>query len=177
MEKTCVLGGGCFWCLEAIFQNLKGVHKIAPGYAGGKAETATYQQVKSGSTEHAEVIQITYDEKIISLEKLLDIFLQIHDPTTLNRQGNDIGKQYRSVFFYQNEDELKVFQNVKKEVERAKVWTEEILTERTFLEKFYSAEEEHFNYFQDNQNSPYCSFVIAPKVQKVLKKYPQLCKN
>jgi peptide-methionine (S)-S-oxide reductase len=162
-----VLGGGCFWCLDAVFREVKGVKSIVVGYSGGKRPNPTYEQVCTGVSGHAEVVEIEFDENIISYEELLDIFFLIHDPTQLNRQGNDIGPQYRSVVFYvddyQKEIAQKKIDKLKKEMN--------IVTELAPLDKFYPAEDYHQNYFNNNPQNPYCSYVIAPKLEKFKAKY------
>jgi len=161
---TYVLAGGCFWCLDAVFRKLKGVESSLSGYAGGSAATAEYHAVASGQTEHAESVSITFDEFVIPAQTILDIFFLIHDPTTLNRQGNDVGPQYRSAMFYADTRQSEVF---KAAVERAQThWDDPIITELTKLEAFYEAEEEHQDYFNRAPNNPYCSIVINPKVFK-----------
>jgi len=164
MNKA-VLGGGCFWCLEAIFQKVDGVKKVISGYSGGKRKNPTYEQVCSGATGHAEVVEIEFDENIISYDEILDIFFEIHDPTQLNRQGNDIGTQYRSVIFYLDEKQKEV--SLKK-IEELKKRGINVVTEVTRLEKFYKAEDYHQNYYNLNPNNPYCHYVITPKIEKWL---------
>lgn len=177
-QKTIVLGGGCFWCVEAVFQNFNGVLKSESGYAGGKTENPTYEDVSHGNTGHAEVIRLTYDPAIISLEKIFTIFFHAHDPTTKDRQGNDVGTQYRSVIFYNDDDEKALAMKVKAEIEQAKVWADmPIVTEIEPLQKFYMGEGYHQNYFKNNGSQPYCSFVIAPKVKKIRKEFSELLKE
>ena len=162
-------GGGCFWCIEATFEGLEGVSSVISGYAGGNKETANYQSVSSGMTQHAEICKIQYDPKIISYETLLKVFFLAHDPTTLNRQGNDIGLQYRSVIFFKKKIEQQiVYQYIKKLYEDS-IYTN-IQTEITHLNEFYPAETYHQNYFQSNKKQPYCTLVIEPKIQKLRKK-------
>jgi peptide-methionine (S)-S-oxide reductase len=162
-----VLGGGCFWCLEAIFQRVKGVKKVVSGYSGGKRENPNYEQVCTGVSGHAEVVEIEFDENVISYENLLDIFFEIHDPTQLNRQGNDVGSQYRSVIFYLDENQKNT---ALKKIEELKKKGINVVTEVSPLTKFYKAEEYHQNYFNQNPQNPYCGYVIAPKVEKWLSK-------
>jgi peptide-methionine (S)-S-oxide reductase len=162
-------GLGCFWCAEAIFEGLRGVQSAIPGYSGGSAPNPTYQAVCSGKTGHAEVCQITFDPNIISYDKLLEIFWKTHDPTTLNRQGNDIGTQYRSVVFYHNEEQKIKAEHYKEELNNSGSWDNPVVTEITAFNKFYEAEEYHRHYFERNPNQGYCSFVIAPKVEKFRK--------
>jgi len=161
-------GGGCFWCVEAIFQRLDGVKSVASGYAGGKNENPTYEEVCSGHSGHAEVIQIEYDPKKISYQDLLDVFWQAHDPTTLNRQGADRGTQYRSIILYHDERQKQLAEAAKKAA--APQFRDPIVTEIVPLAKFYKAEKYHQNYFNNNPNAPYCQFVIRPKLDKLLKK-------
>lgn len=163
-RSSAIFGGGCFWCLEAIFSDLKGVLKITPGYSGGDVPNPTYQQVCNTETGHAEVVQIDYDSKAITYKELLEIFFSTHDPTTLNRQGADEGTQYRSVIFYQSQEEKEVAEEVKKSM--AKLWEDPIVTEITALDIFYPAEQYHKNYFRLNPQQGYCQMVIAPKVAK-----------
>ena len=172
-EKA-TFGGGCFWCLEAVFEETRGVVDVISGYAGGQTPSPTYEQVCSGNTGHAEVVQITFDPKLISYEALLKIFWLIHDPTTLNRQGNDVGTQYRSVIFYHNETQkaqseasMKMF---------ASKFTKPIVTEIKPLEVFYKAEAYHQNYFKNNPNQGYCMFVVSPKVEHFKHEYKDLVK-
>jgi peptide-methionine (S)-S-oxide reductase len=170
LEVT-TLAGGCFWCLEAVYLELKGVEKVVSGYANGHVRNPSYQQVCSGKTGHAEVVQITYDPALISFRDLLDIFFTIHDPTTLNRQGADVGTQYRSAIFYHNEDQRRIAEETIRELEAAGLWEDPIVTEVTALENYYPAEEYHHNYFVRNPHQPYCQFVVAPKVAKARKHF------
>lgn len=168
---TYILAGGCFWCLDAVFRRLKGVEISTCGYAGGTAKDADYYRVASGKTNHAESVQITFDKAIIPQEAVLDIFFLIHDPTTKNRQGNDVGPQYRSAMFYENDKQKAEF---KAAIERAqKHWDQPIVTEITSLEQFYEAEPEHQDYFTNNPANPYCSVVISPKIIKARITYTQ----
>lgn len=159
-------GSGCFWCSEAIFERVKGVTSVTSGYTGGSIPNPTYEAVCSGKTGHAEVIQITYDPKIISFDELLEIFWKTHDPTTLNRQGADVGTQYRSVIFYNDDDQKKKAENYKLELNKAGIWRDPIVTEISPLKKFYPAEKYHQDYYEQNPNQGYCSFVITPKIEK-----------
>jgi peptide-methionine (S)-S-oxide reductase len=172
-----ILGGGCFWCLEAAFQLLKGVESVQSGYAGGTKETATYKEVCSGQTNHAEVVKIIYNPEIISLVDLLMVFWQIHNPTTLNKQGNDVGPQYRSIIFYADDNEKEIIE-LSIEKEAKPLWGSNIVT---FIEKsqeFYQAEGEHNNYFQKvGDRNPYCTYVVKPKVTKVIEKFSDKLKN
>ncbi|SIR24610.1 peptide-methionine (S)-S-oxide reductase MsrA [Pontibacter lucknowensis] len=168
MEKA-TFGGGCFWCTEAVFQDLAGVQKVESGYAGGHMENPTYKQVTSGTTGHAEVLQITYDPAIISYDELLEVFWKTHDPTTLNRQGNDIGTQYRSIVLYHNDEQREKAERYKQELDAAGAFIDPIVTTIEPLQEFYPAEDYHQNYFNTHGHEPYCSFVIRPKVDKVRK--------
>jgi peptide-methionine (S)-S-oxide reductase len=165
-QETITLGAGCFWCTEAVFQRLKGVIKVESGYSGGKISNPTYKEVVSGLTGHAEVIQVTFDPTMISLEKILEVFWKTHDPTTLNRQGADVGTQYRSAVFYHNEIQLNTATRLKQLLNSEKIWDKPIVTEITKFEKFYKAEDYHQNYFNNNPNHGYCQFVIVPKLEK-----------
>lgn len=174
--ETATLGGGCFWCLEAVYQRVKGVQKVVSGYAGGQVENPTYEQVCSDTTGHAEVVQITFAPEIISYEDILNIFWQIHDPTQLNRQGNDVGTQYRSVIFYHNEDQKRKAMVSKRDLEQTAIFKKPIVTEITPLTKFYPAEQYHQNYFNRNSNQMYCQLVIAPKLKKFKKSFTEYLK-
>ena len=164
---TATLGAGCFWCVEAIFQELRGVQRVVSGYAGGTTEHPTYQQVCRGTTGHAEVVQMTYDPAIISYQELLDVFWRTHDPTTLNRQGADVGTQYRSVIFYHTDEQKTIAEQSKQEVEASGPWPNPIVTEIVPYETFYPAEIYHCNYYHLNPDQPYCRVVIDPKLQKL----------
>ena len=159
-------GSGCFWCTEAVFQQLKGVETVVSGYSGGAIENPSYEQVVTGRTGHAEVCQIQFDPDQISYEDMLEIFFSTHDPTTLNRQGNDVGTQYRSVIFYHSEEQMEIAEQVKAELETSGTWKNPVVTEIVPFEKFYQAEDYHQNYFRNNPNQSYCRFVIAPKLDK-----------
>jgi peptide-methionine (S)-S-oxide reductase len=165
------LGGGCFWCLEAAFEQVKGVERVESGYTGGANKNPTYQQVCSGSTGHAEVVQVAFDPKTISYREILEIFFAIHDPTTLNRQGHDVGTQYRSAIFYQTPDQKKIAEDLIAEFEKAKHWDQPIVTQVVLLETFYRAEDYHQGYFRANPRQPYCQAVVAPKVAKLRKSF------
>ncbi len=169
-----VFGGGCFWCLDAVFRNVKGVRNVTCGYAGGRRANPTYEQVCSGVTGHAEVVEIDYDENIISYDDLLEIFFNIHDPTQLNRQGNDIGTQYRSIILYLDENQK---QKALKKIEELKNKGINVVTEVKPLEIFYPAEDYHQNYFYNNPQNPYCSYVIAPKLKKFFEKFDKIVKK
>lgn len=164
-------GNGCFWCTEAIFQRLKGVKTVMPGYTGGKTKNPTYYEVCTGFTGHAEVIQISYDPEIISFRELLDVFFYTHDPTTLNRQGNDKGTQYRSAIFYHDKNQKKEAEKIIEQLELEKVYDDKIVTEITRLDKFYFAEDYHKNYYNNNKDQAYCRAIINPKLDKFVKKY------
>lgn len=165
-KEVVTLGGGCFWCTEAIFEQLKGVEKVESGYAGGTVLNPSYEQVCSGTTGHAEVSQITFDPRVISLKEILEVFFTVHDPTTLNRQGQDVGTQYRSAIFYRDDKQKATAEQVIKEIAAAKIWDGKIATELTMFKTFYKAEDYHQEYFRNHGRQPYCSFVIAPKVAK-----------
>ncbi len=168
--ESAIFGTGCFWCTEAIFQDIKGIESVVSGYAGGHVENPTYEQVCTKTTGHAEVVHITYDPSVISYRELLEIFWVTHDPTTLNRQGNDIGPQYRSAIFYQNEEQHQLALASKKAIEESGVWDNPIVTEITPLTNYYEAEEYHQNYFKRvGERNPYCVYVVSPKVQKFKK--------
>lgn len=170
-HEITTLGGGCFWCLEAIFDDLQGIVDVVSGYAGGETPNPTYQQVCTGVTGHAEVIQVTFDPQQIDFEAILDVFFAFHDPTTLNRQGADVGTQYRSVIYYHTGvQELTARQKINK-LEADKTWNNPIVTEVTALDQFYPAEDYHQEYFAQNGRQPYCQAVIAPKVAKFRKNY------
>ena len=167
--ETATFAAGCFWCVEAIFQNVQGVTSVVSGYTGGTVENPTYEQVCSGSTGHAEACQITYDPAKVSYKELLEVFWQTHDPTTLNRQGNDTGTQYRSAIFYHTDQQKQTAEAYKKELIAAKIWDKPIVTEIAPLKKFYKAETYHQNYYRENSGQPYCRFVITPKLEKFRK--------
>jgi peptide-methionine (S)-S-oxide reductase len=169
--EIATLANGCFWCTEAMFSRVKGIKSVIPGYSGGKTSNPSYEQVCTGKTGHAETIQIRYDPKIISFEKILDIFWHTHDPTTLNRQGNDVGTQYRSAIFYHDENQKNIAEKSKIELEKEGVFKNPIVTEISPFSNFYPAEDYHKEYYENNRNAPYCSFVIDPKIQKLFQKY------
>lgn len=177
MHEKIILGGGCFWCIEAVFQRLKGVISVISGYAGGETKNPSYKQVCSGNTGHAEVIEITFEPDIISLEDILFVFWRIHDPTTLNQQGNDIGTQYRSVIFYFNEKQKEISIKSKEEANISKIWNNNIVTEISDFKNFYEAEDYHQNYYNENSYQPYCSYVITPKLNKLRKEFSHLLKD
>ena len=167
-QKEIVLGGGCFWCVEAVFDGIKGVEDITSGYSGGKIKNPSYKEVSRSLTNHAEVCKITYNKEIISLENILEIFFLSHDPTTLNRQGNDIGKHYRSIIFFSNKEEQKNILEYIRKIDST-LFDNKIVTEVAKFEAFYLAEEYHQDYFKLNEDQPYCKFVISPKVNKARK--------
>jgi len=175
--EVATLGAGCFWCVEAVFQDVKGVHKVESGYTGGHVENPTYKQICTGTTGHAEVAQITFDPTVISFEDILMIFWHTHDPTTLNRQGNDAGTQYRSAIFYHNEKQKEIAEKSKAETEASDLWPNSIVTEITPLDVYYPAEDYHQNYFNNNPYQPYCMMVVNPKVQKFRKSFGEWLKK
>lgn len=175
--EIATFGNGCFWCTEAVFQEIKGVLKVESGYSGGAVVNPTYKQVCTGNTGHAEVIQITFDPAVVSYDKLLEAFFYSHDPTTLNRQGNDVGTQYRSAVFYHSEAQKTAALALKEQLDKAKVWPDPIVTEVTPFKVFYKAEDYHQNYYNDNGAQPYCQFVIKPKVDKFKKAFAQYLKE
>lgn len=170
MEKA-TLAGGCFWCTETIFKRLKGVISVTPGYSGGEMESPSYEAVTTGRTGHAEAIQIEFDPNIISFEKLLEVFFKLHDPTTLNRQGNDIGTEYRSAIFYLDEKQKEIAEIVKKEIEEEKIYDKPIITEIVPFKNFYKAENYHMDYYAKNSDQLYCRVVIDPKIIKLYKEF------
>jgi peptide-methionine (S)-S-oxide reductase len=169
--ETATLAAGCFWCVEAVFDDLVGVEDVVSGYSGGHKENPTYQEVCSETTGHAEVVQIRFDPAIISFKEILQVFFAVHDPTTLNRQGGDIGSSYRSAIFYHSDEQKNVAHEVIKEVTEEKIWDDPIVTEVTSFTNFYSAEAYHQEYFANNPNQPYCAAVVAPKVGKFRQKF------
>lgn len=170
-ESLATFGAGCFWCTEAVFLDLKGVSKVVSGYAGGKVKNPTYREVTTGLTGHAEVAQITYDPAVITYEELLEVFWNTHDPTTLNRQGADVGTQYRSAIFYHNEEQRATAEAYKRQLDASKVFRSPIVTEISPFTEFYAAEDYHQNYFELNPNQGYCQYVIRPKVEKFRKQF------
>lgn len=171
--ETAILGGGCFWCTEAIYAHTKGVVSVMPGYAGGSKNNPTYEEVSAGKTGHAEVAKAEFDPNIITYHELLYIFFSLHDPTTLNRQGNDIGTQYRSIILYIGDRQKETAEKVITELAREKIFKDKIVTEVKPLEKFWPAEDYHQKYFEHNPGKPYCQLVIAPKLTKFRQKYSQ----
>ena len=170
-QEVVTLGGGCFWCLEAVFDEMDGVISVESGYMGGKGANPTYQDVCTGRTGHAEVIQVKFDPAVTSLSEILDVFFTIHDPTTLNRQGNDVGTQYRSVIFYHSPEQKTLAEATIRELSAKGAWKNPIVTEVTAATEFYRAENYHQEYFQNNSYQPYCQFVVAPKVEKFRSKF------
>ena len=168
-SEIATLGGGCFWCVEAVFQRVDGVLSVKPAYAGGNVKNPTYKQICTGNTGHAEVAKIEFDPSKITYSQILNVFWQSHDPTTLNRQGNDVGTQYRSVIFFHNESQREIAKKSKIDAEESGYWDDEIVTEITLLNNYYDAEDYHDNYYNDNPNQPYCLFVIKPKLDKLEK--------
>ncbi len=174
MPEIAVLGGGCFWCLEAIFVDLLGVTKVTSGYAGGSVQHPTYEQVCGGKTGHAEVVQIEFDPEVIRYEQLLQVFMELHDPTSLNRQGNDVGTEYRSVIFYSSQTQQAIAMNLLQQLEKSGQLAAPIVTELQPMQEFYPAEDYHQGYFGVNAGKPYCQLVIAPKVNKVRSQFAEL---
>ncbi|MEN9560833.1 MAG: hypothetical protein RIQ56_106 [Candidatus Parcubacteria bacterium] len=173
-EKIAVFGGGCFWCTEAVFQMLKGVSLVESGYAGGSTEKPTYERVSEGNTGHAEVIRVTYDPAVITYSDLLTVFFGSHDPTTLNKQGNDVGEQYRSVIFFQDQEEKNIAESILREVQESLTDGSRVVTQIAPLGVFYKAEDYHQNYFKSNSSAPYCQIIIEPKIEKVRKRFAEL---
>lgn len=169
--QVATIGGGCFWCIEAVYSELKGIVKAESGYSGGRVENPTYEDVCSGETGHAEVVQLTFDQNAISYREVLQVFFSVHDPTTLNRQGADVGEQYRSVIFYHSDEQKKIADEIISEMNRNKIWGKPLVTQVLPFEAFYKAEEYHQNYFRDNPAQGYCQIVIAPKVAKFRKNF------
>jgi peptide-methionine (S)-S-oxide reductase len=167
--EIATVGGGCFWCIEAVYQRIEGVISVVPGYAGGKSKTTTYKEVCTGKTGHAEVAKIEFNKDIISYKQLLNIFWQAHDPTTLNRQGNDVGTQYRSVIYYHNDEQKMTAVKSKSEADKSGYWDDEIVTEIAEIYNYSDAEDYHDNYYDNNPNQPYCVFVIKPKLDKLVR--------
>ena len=167
--EIATVGGGCFWCIEAVYQRIEGVISVVPGYAGGKSKTTTYKEVCTGKTGHAEVAKIEFNKDIISYKQLLNIFWQAHDPTTLNRQGNDVGTQYRSVIYYHNDEQKMTAVKSKSEADKSGYWDDEIVTEIAEIYNYSDAENYHNNYYDNNPNQPYCVFVIKPKLDKLVR--------
>jgi peptide-methionine (S)-S-oxide reductase len=170
-KEVATLGGGCFWCTEAVFNMVKGVETIEPGYSGGSIPNPTYEQVSTGSTGHAEVAQITFDPSVISFREILEIFFATHDPTTLNRQGPDIGTQYRSVIFYHNNEQKAAAEKITAELDKERIWDKPIVTKLEPFKAFYKAEDYHKDYYKRHQNEPYCRIIITPKIIKLQQRF------
>ena len=175
--QTATLAGGCFWCLEAVYDEIKGVQGVESGYAGGHTVNPTYRQVCNGDTGHAEVIQVHFDPNVVSYRDLLNVFFAIHDPTTLNRQGADVGTQYRSAIFYHDDEQKKVAEDLIKDLNAQKIWDRPIVTEVSKLDQFYMAEDYHQEYFARNPYQPYCMAVVSPKVSKFRKHFIEMLKK
>lgn len=175
--ETAILGAGCFWCVEAIFQRVNGVVAVESGYAGGHVQNPTYNQVISGKTGHAEVAHVTFDPSVITFEEILEVFWHTHDPTTLNRQGADVGTQYRSAIFYINYEQKEIAEKSLRKTDASDLWDDPIVTEITPVSNYSKAEDYHQNYFNNNPNAGYCSVVIAPKIAKFKKDFPHLLQD
>jgi methionine-S-sulfoxide reductase len=175
--ETITLGGGCYWCVEAVYENLEGVKSVVSGFSGGKTVNPSYEEVCSGTTGHAEVVQITFDKNITSLDEIFKVFFTVHDPTTLNRQGADRGTQYRSVIFYNNETQKQEAQSIIADLKKANVYKDPIVTTIEPFTKFYKAEDYHQNYYANNKNQPYCQMVIQPKLEKFEKVFKDKLKH
>ncbi len=175
--ETITLGGGCYWCVEAVYENLNGVKSVVSGFSGGKIANPTYEEVCTGTTGHAEVVQITYDKNVTDINEIFKVFFTVHDPTTSNRQGADVGTQYRSVIFYKNAEQKKAAENIITELNSAKVYVSPIVTKVEPFTKFYKAEDYHQNYYSNNKNQPYCKMVIQPKIEKFEKVFKDKLKK
>ncbi len=175
--ETATVAGGCFWCTEAIFKRLKGVDSVTPGYTGGQKPDPTYEEVCSGNTGHTEAIQIQFDPKILPFEKLLEVFFSLHDPTTLNQQGADVGTQYRSAIFYHDQKQKEVAEKTKEKVEKSDMYNGKIVTEIIPFTAFYKAEPNHQNFYENNKGQPYCQIVIDPKITKLYKEFQEATKE
>lgn len=174
---TITLGGGCYWCVEAVYENLNGVKSVVSGFSGGRTANPSYEEVSTGKTGFAEVVQITYDKNITNLDEIFKVFFTVHDPTTLNRQGADVGSQYRSVIFYKNEEQKNAANNIINALKKAKVYNDPIVTAVEPFTKFYRAEDYHQNYYDNNKNQPYCKMVIQPKIEKFEKVFKDKLKK
>lgn len=174
---TITLGGGCYWCVEAVYENLNGVKSVVSGFSGGKTINPSYEEVSTGKTGFVEVVQITYDKNITNLDEIFKVFFTVHDPTTLNRQGADVGTQYRSVIFYKNEEQKNAANNIINALKKAKVYNDPIVTVVEPFTKFYKAEDYHQNYYDNNKNQPYCKMVIQPKIEKFEKVFKDKLKK
>lgn len=170
-SEVVTLGGGCFWCTEAVYLNIKGVRKVEPGYSGGKMEDADYRKVSTGRTGHAEVVQVTFDPDVITFKEILEVFFATHDPTTLNRQGADVGPQYRSVIFYHDDAQRAIAEETIDQLNGEGIWDRPIVTVVERLNAFHRAEDYHLNYYERNREQPYCRLVIDPKLDKLTKKF------
>ena len=175
--ETITLGGGCYWCVEAVYENLAGVKSVVSGFSGGKVANPTYEEVCTGTTGHAEVVQITYDKNITDINEIFKVFFTVHDPTTLNRQGADVGTQYRSVIFYKNDEQKKAAESIIAELNKTKVYSSPIVTKIEPFRAFYKAEDYHQNYYANNKNQPYCKMVIQPKIEKFEKVFKDKLKK
>jgi peptide-methionine (S)-S-oxide reductase len=175
--ETITLGGGCYWCVEAVYEQLDGVKSVVSGFSGGKVANPTYEEVCTGETGHAEVVQITYDKNVTDINEIFKVFFTVHDPTTLNRQGADVGTQYRSVIFYKNEEQKKAAQSIIADLNKAKVYSNPIVTKVEPFKVFYKAEDYHQNYYANNKNQPYCKMVIQPKLEKFEKVFKDKLKK
>ncbi len=175
--ETITLGGGCYWCVEAVYENLDGVKSVVSGFSGGKVANPSYEEVCTGTTGHAEVVQITYDKNITDINEIFKVFFTVHDPTTLNRQGADVGTQYRSVIFYKNDEQKKAAESIIAELNKAKVYNSPIVTKVEPFKVFYKAEDYHQNYYANNKNQPYCKMVIQPKLEKFEKVFKDKLKK
>ncbi|MCC9017093.1 peptide-methionine (S)-S-oxide reductase MsrA [Flavobacterium lipolyticum] len=175
--ETITLGGGCYWCVEAVYENLAGVKSVVSGFSGGKVANPTYEEVCTGTTGHAEVVQITYDKSVTDINEIFKVFFTVHDPTTLNRQGADVGTQYRSVIFYKNDEQKKAAESIIAELNKAKVYSSPIVTKIEPFKVFYKAEDYHQNYYANNKNQPYCKMVIQPKIEKFEKVFKDKLKK
>lgn len=176
-SEVATLGGGCFWCIEAVFDLLNGVTKVESGYAGGSVENPSYKAVCTGNTGHAEVVQVTFDPSVVSYSDILQVFFASHDPTTLNRQGNDVGTQYRSVIYYSSPEQKSIAEAYIRQLEESKTWSKPIVTEISPLTTFYKAEDYHQDYYAQNGSQPYCAFVVRPKVEKFMKEFGDKAKQ
>ncbi|HEV3385190.1 MAG TPA: peptide-methionine (S)-S-oxide reductase MsrA [Gemmata sp.] len=174
--ETATFGSGCFWCTEAVFQQLKGVQAVMSGYSGGSVENPTYQEICTGMTGHAEVIQVTFDPKVVSYQELLEVFWRTHDPTTLNRQGNDVGTQYRSVIFYHSDRQRQLAERYREKIDAAHVFSKPLVTEIAPFTTFYAAEDYHQNYYTNHTQQPYCRSIIGPKIDKLRKVFQEKLK-
>ncbi len=175
--ETATLAAGCFWCVEAVFDDLRGVEDVVSGYAGGTTENPTYREVCDGTTGHAEVIQVKFDPAEISFKEILEVFFAVHDPTTLNRQGNDVGTQYRSAIFYHSDEQRRVAEETIADITAARLYDDPIVTELTALDRFWPAEDYHQEYFANNPNQPYCAAVVSPKVARFRQKFATRLKH